>query len=87
MYHQLLEQEAQFKVCDLGFVRLLNGNEQCESFDAGNVQLADPQKIMGQGYTAKTDVWALGQIFFLLLQGEYMFNSNPNQTKTYDLDQ
>ncbi|KAK2956800.1 putative serine/threonine protein kinase [Blattamonas nauphoetae] len=52
----------------------------------GNEAYKSPEALRGELYSHKTDVWALGCLLFVLLEGRHPFATRNGQTTTFQID-
>lgn len=65
----LINSKGQIKLCDFGVSRKLN-NSIADTF-VGTSTYMSPERIQGNKYTTKGDVWSLGLMLIELLTGEF----------------
>lgn len=65
----LINSRGQIKICDFGVSRKLN-NSIADTF-VGTSTYMSPERIQGNKYTTKGDVWSLGLMLIELLTGEF----------------
>ena len=61
------------KITDFGISKNLNSNEDVTSTSVGTPCYMAPEIFKGIPYNNKTDVWALGCLFFEILAGKKAF--------------
>lgn len=66
----ILLHEDEVKICDFGFSKLMEKSEILHS-RVGTLPYMSPQILAGREYTAKSDIWSLGVIFYHLLFGKH----------------
>lgn len=66
----ILLHDDEVKICDFGFSKLMEQSEILYS-RVGTLPYMSPQILAGREYTAKSDIWSLGVIFYHLLFGKH----------------
>ena len=65
----LLFHGDQIKVCDLGFAKVINEEQNNTNTILGTPLYMSPELLTGDDYTSKCDMWALGFIIYQMLYG------------------
>ena len=58
------------KIADFGFAIKVNDAAKSNKYNVGSPLYMAPESLKKNQYTLKTDIWALGVIFFEILTGE-----------------
>jgi hypothetical protein len=67
----LINHAGDVKVSDFGIVRDLEGTEAKASTFVGTLTYMSPERIAGEPYDAKADIWSLGLTLVAVAQGRY----------------
>lgn len=70
--------DAAIKLIDFGLSQHITQNEKM-SRAVGTIYTVAPEVLIGQSYTAQSDIWSAGVIAFVLLSGEYPFLKTTNE--------
>lgn len=80
----LLNSKGEVKICDLGVSRELNNNSIADTF-VGTSTYMSPERIQGDVYSIKGDVWSLGLMLIELATGEFPFGKKDTPNGILDL--
>jgi len=72
----LLSRDGNIKISDFGIARKLEHSISMASTFTGTLTYMSPERISGESYDAKCDVWSLGVCLCTLAKGEYPFTTN-----------
>lgn len=57
-----------YKLADFGFARIFKDNQLMESM-VGTPLYESPQILQNEPYSAKSDIWSLGMIYYEMIYG------------------
>jgi len=80
----LLNSKGEVKICDFGVSRELNNNSIADTF-VGTSTYMSPERIQGDVYSIKGDVWSLGLMLIELSTGEFPFGKKDAPNGILDL--
>lgn len=80
----LLSSKGEVKICDFGVSRELNNNSIADTF-VGTSTYMSPERIQGDVYNIKGDVWSLGLMLIELCTGEFPFGKKDTPNGILDL--
>ncbi len=80
----LLNSKGEVKICDFGVSRELNNNSIADTF-VGTSTYMSPERIQGDVYSIKGDVWSLGLMLIELSTGEFPFGKKDTPNGILDL--
>jgi serine/threonine protein kinase len=66
----LITEGQELKVADFGFAIKLADAAKSNKYNVGSPLYMAPESLKRNEYSLKTDIWALGVIFFEMLMGE-----------------
>lgn len=66
----LVAENHVLKIADFGFAIKVNDAAKSNKYNVGSPLYMAPESLKKNEYTLKTDIWALGVIFFEILTGE-----------------
>ncbi len=72
------EKLSDLKIADFGLSKLMLPTEHCH-FPCGTLSYVAPEVINKKGYDISVDLWSLGVIMFLLLQGRLPFKAHNRE--------
>jgi len=72
----LINTKGQVKLCDFGVSRTMSGTKTKISTFVGTVRYMAPERLTGNVYTIKSDVWAFGFCLIELAIGRYPLSLN-----------
>jgi len=83
----LLSVKFSVKIADLGFSKYSSDleNAQANMTLCGTPLFMSPQIVREDGYSAKTDIWSMGAIFFEMLTGVTPFQSKSMKQLEKDM--
>jgi serine/threonine protein kinase len=76
------EDDSLLKIADFGVSKILNNPKELISTVIGSTNYIAPEVLQGFKYTAKCDIYALGNILYILLSGYSPFEEN-DQNKNF----
>lgn len=68
--------ENRVKVLDFGIAKMANSNLTQTGMSIGTLAYMSPEQLRGENTDARSDIWALGVVFFELLTGRKAFPAN-----------
>jgi mitogen-activated protein kinase kinase len=80
----LLNFRGEVKICDFGVSRQLNNNSIADTF-VGTSTYMSPERIQGDVYSIKGDIWSLGLMLIELSTGEFPFGKKDTPNGILDL--
>lgn len=80
----LLNSKGEIKICDFGVSRELNNNSIADTF-VGTSTYMSPERIQGDVYSIKGDVWSIGLMLIELSTGEFPFGKKDTPNGILDL--
>jgi mitogen-activated protein kinase kinase len=80
----LLSSKGDVKICDFGVSRELNNNSIADTF-VGTSTYMSPERIQGDVYSIKGDVWSLGLMLIELSTGEFPLGKKDTPNGILDL--
>lgn len=80
----LLNFKGEVKICDFGVSRELSNNSIADTF-VGTSTYMSPERIQGDVYSIKGDVWSLGLMLIELSTGEFPFGKKDTPNGILDL--
>lgn len=80
----LLNSKGEVKICDFGVSRELNNNSIADTF-VGTSTYMSPERIQGDVYSIKGDVWSIGLMLIELSTGEFPFGKKDTPNGILDL--
>jgi len=80
----LITVEDIVKITDFGIAQLTD-EEKEEGFVLGTPVVMAPEQILGRGFDSRTDIFALGCIFYYLLTGHYPFAGSNFTELSYNV--
>lgn len=66
----LITEDKQLKIADFGFAIKTQDAAKSNKYNVGSPLYMAPESLKRNQYTLKTDIWALGVIFYEMLIGE-----------------
>ena len=72
----LLKTDFRVKLADFGFSKILASSSQRCNLMCGTPYYMSPQIVDNESYSAKTDVWSFGVLFFELISGTVPFKGS-----------
>lgn len=70
----LVNSSGSVKVTDFGISKNLNDQDMCDTF-VGTATHMSPERVLGEDYSFKADIWSLGLCVFELASGTYPYGS------------
>lgn len=80
----LLSSKGEVKICDFGVSRELSNNSIADTF-VGTSTYMSPERIQGDVYNIRGDVWSLGLMLIELSTGEFPFGKKDTPNGILDL--
>jgi serine/threonine protein kinase len=74
------------KIADFGFAiskHVSQANNQVYEFNVGTPLYMSPETLMKNHYSAKTDIWALGIVFYEMIYGTNIINFSLLRNLTF----
>jgi len=72
----LLSRDGNIKISDFGIARKLEHSISMASTFTGTLTYMSPERISGESYDTKCDIWSLGVCLCTLAKGKYPFTTN-----------
>jgi serine/threonine protein kinase len=70
----LVDHDYVIRLIDFGLVGIFSDSDPVMSTVCGSPEYAAPEMIMGEKYTAQSDIWSLGIVLYAMLVGSVPFN-------------
>lgn len=68
------------KLCDLGFAKQLRADNGLLMTPCYTANFVAPEVLKRQGYDLACDIWSLGVLLYIMLEGKTPFASSPNDS-------
>ncbi|CAK7891965.1 serine/threonine-protein kinase Ste7p [[Candida] anglica] len=74
----LMTHKGEFKLCDFGVSRELTNSLAMADTFVGTSMYMSPERIQGQHYGIKSDIWSMGLMLIELASGSYVWNDDDD---------
>lgn len=78
----LVNSEGEIKISDLGICGKVNGTMDQKTTFVGTTIYMSPERLMGESYTMKTDIWSLGLLLIEFSEGKHPIQQTANFFET-----
>ena len=73
------EEQDLLKLIDFGQAVTYATNRVLDPNFAATLLFRAPEALLGQNYTKKIDIWALGLVFYMMMTGQYLFTGTSTK--------
>lgn len=80
LYASVHQSPAALKLCDLGFAKQLRADNGLLMTPCYTANFVAPEVLKRQGYDLACDIWSLGVLLYIMLDGKTPFASSPNDS-------
>lgn len=80
LYASVNQMPDSLKLCDLGFAKQLRADNGLLMTPCYTANFVAPEVLKRQGYDLACDIWSLGVLFYIMLEGKTPFASSPNDS-------
>lgn len=80
LYASINQTPDTLKLCDLGFAKQLRADNGLLMTPCYTANFVAPEVLKRQGYDLACDIWSLGVLLYIMLQGKTPFASSPNDS-------
>lgn len=80
LYASLNQAPDSLKLCDLGFAKQLRADNGLLMTPCYTANFVAPEVLKRQGYDLDCDIWSLGVLLYIMLEGKTPFASSPNDS-------
>lgn len=80
LYASILQTPESLKLCDLGFSKQLRADNGLLMTPCYTANFVAPEVLKRQGYDLACDIWSLGVLLYIMLEGKTPFASTPNDS-------
>lgn len=80
LYASLNQAPDSLKLCDLGFAKQLRADNGLLMTPCYTANFVAPEVLKRQGYDLACDIWSLGVLLYIMLEGKTPFASSPNDS-------
>lgn len=80
LYANANQTPASLKLCDLGFAKQLRADNGLLMTPCYTANFVAPEVLKRQGYDLACDIWSMGVLLYIMLDGRTPFASSPNDT-------
>lgn len=86
LYASIHQTPESLKLCDMGFAKQLRADNGLLMTPCYTANFVAPEVLKRQGYDLACDIWSLGVILYIMLDGRTPFANTPNDTAEMILD-
>lgn len=80
VYASINQSPESLKLCDLGFAKQLRADNGLLMTPCYTANFVAPEVLKRQGYDLACDIWSLGVLLYIMLDGKTPFASTPNDS-------
>lgn len=80
LYASVHQTPGSLKLCDLGFAKQLRADNGLLMTPCYTANFVAPEVLKRQGYDLACDIWSLGVLLYIMLDGKTPFASSPNDS-------
>ncbi|XP_055297203.1 ribosomal protein S6 kinase alpha-3 [Sitodiplosis mosellana] len=80
LYASVNQTPDSLKLCDLGFAKQLRAENGLLMTPCYTANFVAPEVLKRQGYDLACDIWSLGVLLYIMLEGKTPFASSPNDS-------
>lgn len=80
LYSSVNQTPDSLKLCDLGFAKQLRADNGLLMTPCYTANFVAPEVLKRQGYDLACDIWSLGVLLYIMLEGRTPFASSPNDS-------
>lgn len=80
LYVSVNQTPDSLKLCDLGFAKQLRADNGLLMTPCYTANFVAPEVLKRQGYDLACDIWSLGVLLYIMLEGKTPFASSPNDS-------
>lgn len=80
LYASILQTPESLKLCDLGFAKQLRADNGLLMTPCYTANFVAPEVLKRQGYDLACDIWSLGVLLYIMIEGKTPFASTPNDS-------
>lgn len=80
LYASINQTPDSLKLCDLGFAKQLRADNGLLMTPCYTANFVAPEVLKRQGYDLACDIWSLGVLLYIMLDGKTPFASSPNDS-------
>lgn len=80
LYASVNQSPDSIKLCDLGFAKQLRADNGLLMTPCYTANFVAPEVLKRQGYDLACDIWSLGVLLYIMLEGKTPFASSPNDS-------
>ncbi|GAB0094983.1 Ribosomal protein S6 kinase [Sergentomyia squamirostris] len=80
LYASVQQTPESLKLCDLGFAKQLRADNGLLMTPCYTANFVAPEVLKRQGYDLACDIWSLGVLLYIMLDGKTPFASTPNDS-------
>lgn len=80
LYASVYQTPDSLKLCDLGFAKQLRADNGLLMTPCYTANFVAPEVLKRQGYDLACDIWSLGVLLYIMLDGKTPFASSPTDT-------
>lgn len=80
LYASINQTPDSLKLCDLGFAKQLRADNGLLMTPCYTANFVAPEVLKRQGYDLACDIWSLGVLLYIMLEGKTPFASSPNDS-------
>lgn len=80
LYESVNQTPSSLKLCDMGFAKQLRADNGLLMTPCYTSTFAAPEVLKRQGYDLACDIWSLGVLLYIMLEGKTPFASSPNDS-------